>query len=803
VILTREPRFSLAAILILALGLGANVTVFAVVHRVLLEPLPYRDPAGLVRIWERNASREIWRSRVSRGNYADWRRDARSFDAIEAFYDPSDALVQFDDEPEIVHSAAVTHGFMEMMGVRPLLGRADSDGFVLSYSFWQRRFGGDPSVIGRRIISEGRRGHPVTLIGVMPRGFDFPTGADIWATMSFGTEREARNVNVLARLRQGVSLEQARAEMTTLSARLATAYPAANAGWQADIEPFKATLVSDLRPRLWLLYLAVSLVMLIAIVNVGVLFVARGTRQLRDVAIRMALGATGWRIARQIFLECLLLAAAAAGLAAALAYVALRLMFTWAPASVPRLVEVGLDAQVLWMTAGLALGSAILLGMLGTARARLRPETLRTGQGDLAQHRSTVRTALFVGQVAACVCLLVVSAHVIRGFVALAQAPLGFEPSNLLTMQVRQPIVKPGEVVKHYPTRRFLRTAEAITAFASRLPGVREAGLAMYAPVAHRQATTSYRVLQGAVTGPLTGAPPLEGPDVRQASLGIVDSRFFAAAGVPLIEGRIFTAADRLDERQIDDFDADRGVGAAIINASLAHSLWPDKSPIGRHLAVSDASYRSVRVVGVVGDVLESPGQPPAPTIYLPYAQTPMDRFTLLVRTAGSPLSLAEPLRAGLRRFGTDVEGFNVRTMEQVVGTALRGPRFTSRVMSVFGVVAIVFTAVGLYTVLSFFVALRQRELAVRLAIGADPRQLTGWVIARGLRLSGLGVVLGLLATLASTRVLGSAVPGFDAGSPIAFAIVPALVMASAFAASYIPARRAAAVDPIAALKSE
>lgn len=799
----REPRFSLAAILILALGLGANVAVFAVVHRVLFEPLPYRDPAGLVRIWESNPSRDIRHSRVSRGNFADWRTDARRFQAIEAFYEPSDALVQFDEEPEIVHSAAVTHGFMGMMGVRPLLGRADSDGFVLSYRFWQRRFGGDPSIIGRRVISEGHRGHPVTLIGVMPPGFDFPTGADMWATMSFGTERAARNVNVLARLRRGVSFEQASAEMSTLSGRLAAAYPAANAGWHADIEPFKATLVSDLRPRLWLLYLAVSLVLIIAIVNVGVLFVARSTRQLRDVSIRMALGATGWRIARQIFRECLLLAAVAGSLAAALAYAALRFMLAWAPASVPRLVEVGLDGQVLWMMAGLALGTAVLLAVLGTARTRLRPETLRTGQGDLTRHRSTVRTALFVGQVAACVCLLIVSAHVIRGFVALAEAPLGFEPSNLLTMQVRQPIVKPGEVVKHYPTRRFLRTAEAITALASRLPGVRDVGLAMYAPVAHRQATTSYRVLPGAVNGPLIGAPPIEGPDVRQASLGIVDGGFFAAVGVPLIEGRVFTAADRLDERQIDDFDADRGSGAVIINESLARLLWPDESPLGRHLAVSDASYRSVRVVGVVGDVLESPGQPPAPTIYLPYAQTPMDRFTLLVRTAGSPLSLAEPLRAGLRQFGTDAEGFNVRSMEQVVGTALSGPRFTSRVMSVFGIVAILFTAVGLYTVLSFFVALRQRELAVRLAIGADPRQLTGWVIARGLRLSGLGVALGLLATVALTRVLRSAIPGFDASSTTTLAIVPALVMASAFAASYIPARRAAAVDPIAALKSE
>jgi len=566
--LRRSPRFTLAATSLLAIGIGANVAVFSVVHALLVQPLPYADPDRLVRIWESHPELGIFRSPVSRGNFYDWRQRATSFEYIEAFGGPRDALVRFGaNDPEIVRQASGTEHFMEMLGVRPLV-MPDAEGLRLTYAFWQRRFGGDPQIIGTNYTFEGFSSHPLTIGGVMPKAFDFPAGADSWSIMSFGRERAARSVNVLARLKPGVSLEQACAEMDVLAAALAAEHPAENAGWRVDIAALHEAIVGDVRATVSLLYGAVCLVLLIAIINVAGLVPARLTQLERETAVRLALGASVPRLLCQQFIESVLLAGAAGVLGFGFAAATIHFMLALAPASIPRLQEIAVTRPVLAAAAGLAGVVSLMLWLLSSFGNRLTTAALTAGGREAGSQRShTARSALMVGQIAFCVGLLVLSALVVRSFVALHQADNGFEPGGLLTVQIRHPIKKPREVVKHF-------------------------------------------------------------------------------AGV-------------------------------------------------------------------------------------------------------------------------------------------------------------LFTAAGLYSLLSFLVTQRTRELAVRIAVGAGHSDLLRLVLGRGLRLTIVGVALGAGAALLATRFLRSIVPDIQPGDSWTFVAVAVLVLAVAAMASYLPARRATRIDPIVALRTE
>jgi predicted permease len=801
--LRREPRFTSAVVVVLALAAGANLAVFSVVDAVLLEPLPYGHPERLVRIWEANPSRGIFRSPVSRGNFADWRRQASSFEAIEAFFvEPRDTVVRFDDGAEVVRMGIATSGFMRMLRVPPLIGHDDA-GYRLSYRFWKRRFGGAPNAIGRDVWFEGNRQFARPIVGVMPHDFDFPTGSDMWSTMSFGTERSARNVTVLARLKEGVTLAQARSEMTVLAASLAREFPADNAGWEVEIAPFRETLIAGVRPSLMLLYVSVSLLLIIATANVAVLCLVRRIRRRRDVSVRIALGASPWRIVRHGFIECALLATGASTIALAIAAVAIRLLVTTAPPAIPRLLEVSVSPRVLGAAVALALlMTAVMLGLVSARGFSL--QDLRGGPAE-ARRGATPRLSatLAIAEIAACTFLLIAVSAAVRTFIALHNAPLGFQPAGVLMVDVRQPVLKLGEIVKHYPTRRFLATADAITAYAATIPGVTAVGLTSSPPLVRRTGTAHYRAIGFAITGRLTGAPELAG-DADQASFGLVDQGFFDAMSMRVVAGRVFASSDRLDARQIDDRDTERGWGAAVVNETFARRVWPGRNAVGQFLQVDLASFRSVEVVGVVNDVISVSGQPPAPTIYLPYAQDPADRFTVLVRSAADPAIVATALSRFFReRFGSDVTSFGARTYAEAVSEALARPRFVSRVMSGFGVVALVLTGVALYTVLSFVVILRQREMAIRISLGADPRRLGHGVYQSGLAISSVGLALGGLLGGGLSRVLGSFVGEWPSVAGPDLVLVALAVVVTGGIASGLPALRAARTDPIRLLKAE
>jgi putative ABC transport system permease protein len=802
--LRRESRFTTAVILMLSLAAGADLAGFTLVNAVLLQPLPYREPERLVMITESNPSRGIFGSVVSRGNYADWRRDAKSFEAIEAFDVPRDTLVQFESEAELVRVGSATDGFMQMLGVPPLAG-TDEQGYRMSYAFLQRRFGGAPdAVLHKHIIVEGFREFPVPITAVMPRGFDFPTGSDLWSPLSFGSERAVRSIHVLARLRKGVSVPQAQAEMDALSDQLGRVFPAENAGWRAEVMPFQQALVTEVRPTLLVLYFSVSLLLLIATVNVGVLFLARRIQRQKDVSISVALGATHWRIVRQAIAYSLTLSAVSATVGLALAAFATRAFVRVVPMPIPRLTEVEISRAVIVATVVLAAAVAAVMVALIAGRSQVSLDSLRAAQSDRKSGGArTLRSLLLMAEVACCSGLLLPAVQSVHAFLDLQHERLGFEPGGVLAVDIRQPIRKPGEQVKHYPTRRFLQTEEAVVDYVAGLSSVSAVGIATHPPLARPIGRVTYRALEHPLTGPLTGTSAVSGSDSRQAGFEMVDAGFFQSVGIRVVEGRSFTRADRLEERQIDDFDADRGSGVAIVSEDFARQQWPDASPIGRFLSVNGASYRSVEIVGVADDVITTPGWPSVPTIYLPYAQNPTDRFTLLVR-ATNARALAEPITTYLRQhLGADAMAFNAQTYDAVAAGALARPRFSSRVLAVFAATAMALTAVALYSVLSFVVALRRRELAIRLALGADQRALVLSVFREGVFIACAGATAGLAGGVVLTKMLRSALSDLGSAGAPEIGIAGGLILVVASAASYWPAKRAGSVDPIELFRAE
>jgi hypothetical protein len=398
---------------------------------------------------------------------------------------------------------------------------------------------------------------------------------------------------------------------------------------------------------------------------------------------------------------------------------------------------------------------------------------------------------------------LLIAVLSVRAFLELQHARLGFESSSVLAIDVRQPISKAGEHVKHYPTRRFLQTQEAVVDYVRDLSGVSAVGVVSHSPLARPLGRTTYRVLEHAVTGPLTGTPPVSGPDSRQAGWEIVDSGFFRSIGVRLLEGRTFSTTDRLDDRQIDDFDADRGTGVAIVSREFAREHWPGTSPIGKFLAVDRAAYRSVRIVGVADDVVTTAGMAPVPTIYLPYAQSPVDRFTLLVRST-NPEAVAPVITSYMRqKLDGDVIAFNEHTYDSIVASALARPRFSTYVMSIFAVIATGLTALALYSVLSFVVTLRRRELAIRVALGASPRQIVTSLFGEGALVACMGTTAGLASAVVLIKVLRTLLSDLGGVTALDMGFTAALVLLVAAGAIYGPAKRAGMLGPVEILRGQ
>lgn len=789
--LLRSPAFATVAVLCLALGIGANAALFSVLNAVLLRPLPFVEPDRLVRIYETMG--DMGQGSVSFPNLLDWQEQNTGFEQL-AGYEMGSRNLQGDGDPERIRAVETTPELFALLRVPPLHGRplqagVDAPGrdlvAVISEDLWRTRFDADPSLIGRTIRLDGR---PHLVVGVMPRSFDFPAGGnatDVWVLHQPNDGRKenrgAHYLSVVGRLKDGTSLEQATAQLVTVAARLEKEYPDQQTGRSVLVQPLQESLVGRVRPALLVLFGAVGLVLLIACANVANLLLARATIRRREVAVRLALGATRGRLVRQFLVESLVLSFAGAALGLLLARWLLGVLAPLAESALPVFREFPLDGRVFAFLLGVAVLSGLLFGIvpaLQASRGDVR-ETLSEGGGKATgtRRQQLLRQTLVVAEIALSLILLVGAGLLLRGFYKLSGTEPGLVPDNVLTAHL--PV--PAEQIEGATPRLFRPLLEEIRS----LPGVRSAAVISMLPIQEAWTNASFAV-EGRPELPLNEQPMAE---IRVASPGV-----FSTLGIPLLRGRDFT------ER-----DGEKGPDVVIINATLAHKHFPGEDPIGRRIRYGPFP---MTIVGVVGEVRQAGlDEEPLAEIYFPYglgeAVGLLGDAVLVLRTAGPPENLAGPLRGALKKVDPNLPLFDVLTMQEVIDESLAGRRLNLWLLGFFAFVALVLAATGLYGVISYLVAQRTREIGVRIALGAQKRDVMGLVLRQAAALAGIGIFLGLAGALVFTRVLDSLLYGISSRDPLTYATLAALLATVALVASWLPARRASRVNPMVAIRAD
>jgi putative ABC transport system permease protein len=788
--LRARPAFTVVAVLTLALGIGANATIFSVVNELLLRPLPFHEPERLVTVW---GVREGKRGGVSYPDLLDFSRESRAFSGIALL---AGQTVNFTggDTPDRLRGAFVTGSVFDVIGVKAAVGRTFTDAesemgravpvAVLSHELWKTRFGGDPTLIGRALQLNGR---PFEVIGILPAGFRSPfDDPDVWIPGPFHTSKGAFDranhfVPALGRLKPGATLTEARAELAIVADRLAREYPESNAGWGADVEPLQRTLTGDVRAALLTLFAVVGVVLLIACANVANLLLARAAARRREMSLRAALGAGRGRLVRQLLTESVVLSAAGGALGLLLAHAGLKGLLAVVPSSFILFRHVGVDGDVLLFSLVLAVGCGVLFGLapaLHASRANLNEAFVARGASAFAASgRFTARNVFVVAQVALSIVLLVAAGLLTRSLIGLQRLDPGFDPRGVLTMEFRLPATKYTEDAQ---AAAFMERAIAEI---RRVPGVRSAALARAVPFSYNGATAGYVV---------EGREPAPGVEPPESQLNTVTPEYFATLGIPLRAGRDFAGADRADAPPV-----------VVVNEALARREWPDQSALGRRLRAADGGPW-LTVVGVVGNAKHyGLGDAPVAQAYLPYAQTPGIFASVVARTAGDPLALAPAVRAAIWSVDRDQPVWKIRTLETMIRDTLGQQRFTMGLVAGFAAVALLLAGIGIYGVMSYAVAQRTQEVGVRLALGAQRGEVLRLVVRQGLALTGVAVAVGLVGALAAARVLASQLHGVSTADPLTFAAVPMVLGAVALVATYLPARRASRLDPMVALRYE
>ncbi|HKW55772.1 MAG TPA: ABC transporter permease [Candidatus Acidoferrum sp.] len=795
-LLFKSPGFALIAVLTLALGIGANTAIFSVVNAVLLRPLPFRDPSRLVLVIEKSKYPTIT---VSYENYLDWRDQSHSFESMEAIYGTNMTLTGKGEAERLV-ARRVTAGFFPLLGVSPSVGRnfspeEDRAGgapvAILSYGLWQRRFAGSQDALGKSVTLDSQ---PYTVIGVLPPGFRFFQDADLflpfhpWAKTLPDDRNWHPGILPVARLKSGVSMEQARAEMVTISKRLEQEYPVYNTGCSSDVILAHDQLVQSSRPALLLLLGAVSFVLLIACVNVANLLLARAAARGREVAIRTAMGAGRGRVVRQLLTESMILSLAGAGLGLLLAWVSLGPLLKISASSLPPGAAVGLDSWVLSFTAGVAILTGLLFGIFPALRAvklDLRETLNESSRGSTAgpgHHR--LGNTLVSLEIALALLLLVGAGLLLRSFSRLQDVSPGFQADHVFVADV--PV---SQAAYPKPEQRY-EFYDRLVERAKTLPGVRTAGASTFLPVSGGGSVIHFNI---------QGHPPKSASDFIAAGYRAVTPGYFETLGVPLLKGRLFTAAD-----------TENAPAVCVINASMAKVFFPDIDPLGQHLQLGATPSKEIpfmEIVGVIGDVRPGLGIDPQAEMYLPYRQAdgilPVFQLSVVMRTAGDPLAETSSLRAALSEIDPNQPLVKVRTMEENMASTVSQPRFRAWLIGIFALLALVLSAVGVYGVMSYTVTQRTSEIGVRVTLGAQPQDVFRIIVGEGVRLALLGVGVGLAAALALTRLLRTFLFGISAYDPLTFVAVSLLLTLVALAACFLPARRATQVDPLVALRYE
>ena len=798
--LVKNPGFTIVAVVTLALGIGANTAIFSVVDRVLLNRLPYTRPDRLVMVWGTNPQQDREIDLVSPADFEDWRRLNTVFEDLAASRDASYSLTGMG-EPVSIVGYRFAGNFFRVLGVNAAIGRTfaeDDDGagservVVLGHKLWRRRFGGDPSVIGRSITLSG---NPYTIIGVMPARFAHPQTVEMWAPLKLASlppqvlaNRQRRFLRVMARLKPGVTLDQAQAEMDQIAIRLQQENPQTNAGQGVKIVSIQKEYAGDARTPLLVLLGAVGFVLLIACANIANLFLARAASRQKEIAIRLALGAARGRLIRQFLTESVLLSliGGACGLVLTLwstGFLVSLFPKNIANLSLPHVDEIPINGRVMGFTVLLALATGIIFGLvpaIQSAKIDLNNTLKETGSNVAAGLRSgRFRGGLVVAEMALALVLLIGAGLMIKSFWRLQQADLGLDTHNVLTMEVMLPDYKYNE-----PRKRQAFLQEAMSRIEN-LPGVQSAGAISFLPLTGFWGTSTFTI---------EGQPPPAPGAEPEADNRVVTENYFRTMGMRLLRGRAFT-----------DQDSANAPHVAILNETAARRFFPDEDPIGKRINLGDATEPNMtEIIGVVNDVkafgLEEETHV---DLYRPFVQAPFPLIAFAVRTAGDPMSLVSAVTAEIWSVDKDQPVFKVISMEQLAAESVTLRRVSMSLVVAFAVLALVLATVGIYGVISYSVSQRTHEIGLRMALGAQGRDVLKMLIKEGLLLALIGVALGLGAGIVLTRFMASVLYGVGATDPATFILVPLLLIGVAMAACFVPARRATKVDPMVALRYE
>jgi putative ABC transport system permease protein len=793
--LRKNPGFTLIAVVTLALGIGANTAIFSVVHALTLRPLPYHEPDRLA-LMSREGRNAIRRMAISYPNYNDWRERAQSFEGMASSRSTSFNLTGVERAARL-RGQMVNWNFFQLLGIQPQLGRlfvSEDDRYgaprtaILSHGMWLEKFGGDAGIIGRKLLLDG---DPYEVIGVLPPGFEYFRADDVYVPIGLVLglktgfyagimDRGAEyNLFALARLKPGVTIEQAKQEMASVSAQLEREYPAANKGKNAQVEPLQDVMSDNVRQSLWVLMGAVGFILLIACVNVANLLLAKTAERKKEIAVRLALGAPARRIMRQMLSESLLLALLGGALAVLIGRWMLAGLLALAPNNIPQLGRVSLSGAALLFTFGVSVLTSVLCGLLPAWQASgadLQTALKEGGRSDSGAGREAMRKSLVVVEVSLALALLIGAGLLVRSMARALNVDPGFNPDRLLTMRVELP-------ENAYDTARRRAFLDECLARVSALPGIRSAAITFALPIDGSQWNLGFSAVNK------------NGVQRGGTSISPVSADYFAVMGIRLLQGRVFNSTDTADSARV-----------SIINEALAQRIWPGANPIGQRLkwGSPDSDSPWMEVVGVVADVKLNGVERETPIqTYLPFAQHPTGLQWLVARTTGEPMQVAASVERAIHEIDRDLPVVSIRSMNQLMAISLAARRLTLVLLMSFAALALLLAGIGIYGVVSYSVKQRTRELGIRVALGAQAGDVLKLILAQGLKLALIGVVIGLAAAFALTRWMESLLFGVRPTDPLTFGVVAVVLLCVSLLACWIPARRATKVDPMVALRIE
>ena len=791
-LMIKNPVFTLIVVLTLTLGIGANTAIFSFANGILLRSLPYPQSDRLVVLDETALKRGIDSMSVSYPNALDWREQNTVFQGIGIDYGTSRFSLSGIGQPETIRGSYISHGLLEVLGVPPMLGRPftevedrpDTDTVViLGYDLWQKYYGGDQNILGRTVMVNNRAR---TVVGVMPPGFKYPEISELWTPLALTTKdftRTDHGLNAIARLKDGVTIEQAQAEMNNIAARIEQQNPVTNEGLGVSVVSLHKRLAGDYREGLLILLGVVGCVLLVACVNVANLMLARASARQKELALRAALGASRWRVIRQLMLESLILATIGGLLGLALSKGALHLLLQAIPIKLPFWMNFGLDLRVLAFTAGVTLLTGFIFGVvpaLQSSRVDLNDTLKEGGRGSLTSSGSHSRSLLVVTEIALSLVLLVGAGLMIQSFLRLRRVNVGLDPKSVLTLGIGLPRVKYPEG----PQRAafFQNLIERVRA----LPGVEGA------------AATATLPLSGGGWGrsiTIEGYPVLPVGQAPMIQHTVVTPTYFQTMGIHLLAGRDFTDADRPGAPLV-----------TIVDERLAQKYWPNESAIGKRIRFGPPEDNEPwhTVIGVVGAVRHQRMQEETRnSVYLSHQQIPVGGLAIVARTATDPKTLVAGVRREVAQIDSDLPVSNIATMEEVMAESIWQPRLYAMLFAVFAGGALVLAVIGIYGVMAYIVITRTHEIGIRMALGATARDVFKLIVGRGMKLTAIGLVLGVGGAFALTRLMRGLLFNISATDPITFVLISILLAVAAFLACYIPARRATKVDPLVALRYE